>query len=47
LVVGIVSIGAYLEEGAGGISIPNTGAGSGLWLGVLAPVVPVTTPVTP
>ncbi|MGO8970974.1 MAG: fibronectin type III domain-containing protein [Myxococcaceae bacterium] len=43
LVVGIVSIGAYLEEGSGGIAIPNTGAGSGLWLGVLAPVVPVTT----
>jgi hypothetical protein len=43
LLVGIVSIGAYVEEGSGAISIPNTGAGSGLWLGVLAPVVPVTT----
>lgn len=42
LAVGIVSVGAY-SQSTGGISIPGTGAGSGLWLGVLAPIVPITT----
>lgn len=40
LLVGMVSPGAIFQN-SGGISIPNTGAGSGLWLGVFAPAVTV------
>jgi len=42
LLVGIVSPGAILQN-SGGIRIPNAGTGSGLWLGLLAPAVGVTT----
>ncbi len=41
LMVGIVSPGAILQD-SGGISIPNAAAGSGLWLGLLASIVPIT-----
>ena len=36
LLVGIATPGFYLQD-TGGIAIPDAGAGSGLWLGLLAP----------
>jgi len=42
VLVGIVSAGATLQN-AGGIAIPDAGTGSGLWFGILAPTVGVST----
>jgi hypothetical protein len=41
LMVGIISQGAIFQD-FGGIPIPNAATGSGLWFGLLAPIVPVT-----
>ncbi len=40
--VGIATVGVAAQIPSGGIAIPNTAAGSGLWIGAVQAVVPFT-----